>query len=244
MRVSRPGQFVAGVALLAAVAVAGGDLEAQPRLLQVRYTLQPDCYRPSVNAPCDARKTGNRLDLGPQIAIWVESADRTKFIDTLLVTNATALRGIGNRPGHWSLPSSPKFPYGKRLMALPVWAHARGKLFAPVVMQGEPEQEFWLGFHEAISSPDPYYCRPMSVSEIDVDAVSCPTAVFNSAKGKLSTTDPKIYYPPRNDLRMFTDRDCDGSDGMVATCPMSARKYADLNDLDAVAAATPANRNP
>src|SRR3954469_20405119 len=230
MRVSRPGQFVAGVALLAAVAVAGGDLEDQPRLLQVRYTLQPDCYRPSVNAPCDARKTGNRLDLGPQIAIWLESADRSKFIDTLLVTNATALRGIGNRPGHWSLPSSPKFPYGKRLMALPVWAHTRGKLYDVGIMQDGADKEFWLGFHESVSSPDPYYCRPMSASEIDVDAISCPTAVFNSAKGRLSKTDPKVYYPPRNDLRMFTDRDCDMPGGGAAACPISARKYADLND--------------
>src|SRR3954451_5076260 len=111
MRVSRSGQFVAGVALLAAVVIAGGDLEAQPRLLQVRYTLQPDCYRPSVNAPCDARKTGNRLDLGPQIAIWLEPAGRSKIIDTLLVTNAPALGRIGNRPGPRSPPSSPKFSY-------------------------------------------------------------------------------------------------------------------------------------
>jgi hypothetical protein len=236
---------MAGVVLpiLTLALAAGGELRAQPRDLRVWYTFQPDCFRPSLGAVCDKRRTGNRLDLGPQIAVWVESADRSSFVDTLMVTNATALRGIGNRPGHWSLPSSPKFPYGKRLMALPIWAHARGRAYQPVMMQDGPDRELWLGFHEIISSPDPYYCRPMSSSEIDVDAVSCPTAVFNSAKGKLLDSAPAIYYPPRNDLRMFTDRDCDVP-AMGAGCSISARQYADLNDLDVVAAATPPYGQP
>jgi hypothetical protein len=243
MQGSRPAQRAAGVAVLTVALVAGGALRAQTGDLRVRYAFQPDCFRPSLTSLCDKRRTGNRLDLGPQIAIWVESADRSRFVETLMVTNATALRGIGNRPGHWSLPSSPKFPYGKRLMALPVWAHTRGRAYQPVVMQDGPPMEFWLGFHESISSPDPYYCRPMSSPEIDVDALACPTAVFNSAKGKLSDTDPAIYYPPRNDLRMFTDRDCDVP-GTGVGCPISARQYADLNDLDAVAAATPPYGQP
>jgi hypothetical protein len=223
-----------------AVIGAGGPAWGQARSVRVNYVFQPDCYRPSLGAACDRRKTGTRLDLGPQIAVWLESADRKQFIDTLMVTNAVAFRGIGNRPGHWSLPSSPKFPYGKRIMALPVWAWARGRTYDPVVMQdGGPDREFWLGFHESISSPDPFFCRPMTLSEIDVDAISCPTVVFNSAKGRFSRTDEKVYYPPRNDLRVFTERDCDERGGPVATCPMSARLYEGLNDLDAVAAATP-----
>src|SRR5437868_7576206 len=115
----RPGRRAA-VALLALGLPA--VLAAQPAGVRVLYVFQPDCFRSSLSAACDKRKTGMRLDLGPQIAVWVESADGHRFIDTLLVTNATALRGIGNRPGHWSLPSSPKFPYGKRVMALPIWA--------------------------------------------------------------------------------------------------------------------------
>jgi hypothetical protein len=250
MQGSRLGQRVAGVALAAIVTVVafllggGPGPRAQTGGQRVRYVFQPDCYRPSLGAPCDQRRTGMVLDLGPQIAVWVESADRSRFVDTLMVTNVTALRGIGNRPGHWRLPSSPKFPYGKRLMALPVWAFARGHAYQPVVMQDGPDRELWLGFHEVISSPDPYFCRPMTLSEIDVDAVSCPTAVFNSAKGKLSGSDPAVYYPPRNDLRTFTDRDCDVPNASVASCPLSARQYAELNDLDAVAAATPAYGRP
>ncbi len=231
-----------------------GQAAAQTAPMRVRVTLQPDCFRPSLSAACDPRKTGTRLDLGPQIAVWIEGADG-RFVDTVLVTNLTARLGIGNRPGHYLLPSSPKFPYGRRLMSLPVWAHRRGKLYDSVVMQDGTDKELWLGFHESVSSPDPYFCRPMTFQEIDVDAISCPTARFNSAKGRFF--DPAVdlasehlengqprdyvppargYYPPRNDLTTFTELDCDSG---RQPCTVSARSYASLNDLDAVAAATP-----
>jgi hypothetical protein len=239
--------------------IGASPASAQPLPIRLRVTLQPDCFRPSLSAACDARKTDTRLDLGPQIAIWIEGADG-RFVDTVLVTNLTARLGIGNRPGHYLLPSSPKFPYGRRLMSLPVWAHRRGQLYDSVVMQDGTDKEYWLGFHEAVSSPDPYFCRPMTFQEIDVDAVSCPTARFNSAKGRFF--DPAIdlapehlqngrprdyvpparsYYPPRNDLTSFTDNDCDSG---RRPCTVSARRYAAINDLDAVAAATPAYGRP
>jgi hypothetical protein len=238
--------------------LATSPASAQPTPVRVRVTLQPDCYRSSLSAPCDARKTGMRLDLGPQLAVWIEGADG-RFVDTVLVTNLTARLGIGNRPGHYLLPSSPKFPYGRRLMSLPVWAQRRGKLYDSVVMQDGTDKEYWLGFHESVSSPDPYFCRPMTFQEIDVDAVSCPTARFNSAKGRffdpaldlhpehLENGRPKdyvppaqTYYPPRNDLTTFTDLDCDGR----RPCTISARSYAGINDLDSVAAATPPYGRP
>jgi hypothetical protein len=101
-----------------------------------------------------------------------------------------------------------------------------------------------LGFHESASSPDPYFCRPMSLNEVDVDAITCPTAVFNSSKGKFDKT-KKTPYPPRNDLVNFTDRDCDelySKDGM--NCARSAASFAKLNDLDAVSRATPPYGKP
>jgi hypothetical protein len=240
----------AGAAVSVGLLLALGGLAtslAQPKQTVIRYAFQADCYRLTSTAACNKPKTGTQLELGPQIAVWLESADRKTFVDTLLVTRAVAIWGIGNRPGAWNLPSSPKFPYGKRVMALPVWAYTRGRLYDPVVMQDRTnadgttsDKEYWLGFHESISSPDPYYCRPMSYSEIDVDAISCPTRVFNSAKGKFDRSGAKVYYPPRNDLPpdKFTDRDCDELNQRATTCMMSARQYADLNDLDAVAAAT------
>ena len=226
------------VPLLAALTllVYARPAPAAERCTQLRFAFQPDCFE----APCPPRRRlGDRLDLGPQIAVWVETADRSRFVDTLMVTNLTARFGLGNRPGRWDLPSGPRHPYGKRLQVLPVWAWARGKLYPRVVMQDDHEE--WMGFHEQISSPDPYYCRPMGLQEVDVDAITCPTKVFNSAKGRLATDQPMIPYPPRNDLQPpFTEKDCDQAGAGKLSCPKSAEGFATMNDLDAVSAATPA----
>jgi hypothetical protein len=235
----------ARVAVLLAIGAAAGTsvvanrtaaAENTPgvRCTQIRYAFQPDCFEPP--CPPARRLLGNRLDLGPQVAVWVEQADRSRFIETLMVTNLTARFGVGNRPGRWDLPSGPRHPYGKRLQVLPIWAWMRGRLYPRVIMQDDHEE--WMGFHEQSSSPDPYYCRPMGLAEIDVDAITCPTKVFNSAKGKL-VGDMMVPYPPRNDLTVFTSKDCDMVGGGTG-CPTSASGYAALNDLDAVAAATPA----
>jgi hypothetical protein len=247
--------------MLAALLLPGAVAQGQVQGPRVRITFQPDCFRSSLTAPCDPRKVGDRLDLGPQIALWIETAGG-KFVDTVLVTNLTAQLGIGNRPGHVTMPSGPKFPYGRRPMVLPVWAHRRNKLYDSVVMQDGLDKEYWLGFHEVVSSPDPYFCRPMTLVEIDVDAITCPTQRFNSVKGRFfdPRTDavaphlnadgtPKSYvpparsyYPPRNDLRTFTENDCDRD--RTSPCATSSRQYADLNDLDSVAAATPSYGQP
>ncbi|MDB4980759.1 MAG: Fibronectin type domain protein, partial [Myxococcales bacterium] len=202
---------------------------------QLSTTFQPDCYHPGGGSKCG--QTLQHLDFGPQIAIWLEKADHT-LVDTVMVTNLTAARGIGNRPGIWNFRSGPKFPYGKRWMALPLWAYARGKLYDTVYMQDDRED--WMGFHEAHSSKEPFFCRPVTQLEVnvDVDAITCPSQNFNSAKGKLITT-TKSYYPPRNDLLSFINQDCDVLGASLPSCPMSAKTYATLNDLDAIAAATP-----
>ena len=170
--------------------VAGAATAASARAqtcMTLRYDFQPDCYHAAGDPAC--LRSVDRLDLGPQIAVWVESADRTMFVDTLMVTNMTAARGIGNRPGVSNFLSGPLFPYGKRSMALPIWAHARGKLYDTVVMQDG--RETWLGFHESLSSGEPYYCRPLRAQEINVDAITCPTR-FTSAKGKLDSVDHEL----------------------------------------------------
>jgi len=205
------------------------------RCATLEFAFEPDCFEPPCEKP--RRKLGDRLDLGPQIAVWIETQDRSRFIDTLLVTNLTARLGVANRPGLATLPSGPKHPYGKRLQSLPIWAWARGRLYPQVVMQDGHEE--WMGFHESISTPDPYYCRPMALAEVDVDAISCPTKVFNSAKGRLASELPQVPYPPRNDLMAFSDRDCDDPLSRSDGCPTSAKRFSSLNDLDAVAAATP-----
>jgi hypothetical protein len=241
--------FVAGaVALSASLSlVTWRSSSAQPAAapLVLRYSFQPECLRKGSQAPCDTPKASKRLDLGPQIAVWLEKADGS-FVDTLMVTNATAVRGIGNRPGYWKFPSNWHFPYGKRKMVLPVWAHARGKTYNTLIIQDDNGSgvagEMALGFHEQVSTPDPYYClsfRP-ATWVFEVDAISCPTGMFNSAKGRFDPDQPKSWYPPRNDLTTFGPNDCDIIPRAGNQCPnTSARHFADVNDLDAVASATP-----
>ena len=142
---------------------------------------------------------------------------RGAFVDTLMVTNATAVRGIGNRPGRWDFLSGPLFPYGKRIMSLPIWAHARGKTYNTR--------------HDAGGRPAPWAARPRAASagtsrtrrRSSTSAARCSRArrrrpsaprstrspaprKFNSEKGKFDPTTP-TYYPPRSDLTTFTSLD-------------------------------------
>ncbi len=234
---------------------AQGQTPVPPaRTLRLRYTFQPECFRARADSPCETPKANQRLDLGPQIAVWLEKADGNTFVADLMVTNLTAVRGIGNRPGFWKFPSTWRFPYGKRKMVLPVWAHRRGRLYDTVVMQDDGDSsggEMGIGFHEAISSPDPYHCLTFMSSRWvfnaeSVDAITCPTGVFNSSKGRLDSTQ-KTPYPPRSDLVGFRDQDCDVQWTGSGQCPasmMSATRYAEMNDLDLVAAATPVYGRP
>lgn len=227
---------------IALVVAAAAEAWAQGPVV-LRYSFKPDCLRRAPGAPCDTPKGSRRLDLGPQIAVWIEKGDGS-YVDTLMVTSATSVRGIGNRPGYWRFPSNWHFPYGKRPMALPVWAHTRGRTYQTLIIQdddGSNEKELWLGFHEVVSSPDPYYCltfRPATWIFESVDSITCPTGRFNSAKGRFDPNQPKSYYPPRSDLTTFAPQDCD----IIAqnNCPgVSAMRFGEINDLDAVAAATP-----
>ncbi len=254
--------------LLVTWVFGASSARAQQACQTLRYTFQPDClqsanhpgtcpavlYLPSSTDQTKDSKEVDRLDLGPQIAVWIESADGTTFVDTLMVTNQVAARGIGNRPGLSYFVSSPKFPYGKRQMALPIWAHARGKLYPTVVFQdvdtgghsGACSGEARIGFHENCSSPEPFYCRPLQPSEF-VDAITCPSAQFNSSKGHFDMALPRSYYPPRSDLGSnpanFISKDCDIVLDTLPGCTVDSEKYATDptvgNDLDAVAQATP-----
>jgi hypothetical protein len=253
---------VLGSLVLATAANAAAQITAQPTV-QLHYTFQPDCYRAAADSSRCASPSGDRrLDLGPQIAVWVEK-DGAGYLTELLVTNLTAVRGIGNRPGYWKFPSSWRFPYGKRVMALPVWAHRRGKLYPTVVLQddgGSSGGEMGIGFHEQVSSPDGYHCLTFMPStwvynNATVDAITCPTGVFNSSKGRLAEEKddagnfkiPQTYYPPRNDITTSRNSDCDRVWSGGGECPLAERsvlRYEAMNDLDAVAAATPPYGQP
>jgi hypothetical protein len=228
---------IAGASLLAAGSASGA---AAATCTVLDYTFQPDCFRATGDTTCVFDKT--HPDFGPQIAVWLESADGTLFVDTLMVTNAVAIHGIGNRPGTWDLVSGPRFPYGRRQMVLPVWAHARGELYTFVEMKvgmNDPMGDEELVNHENYSSPEPYFCRPMILNEI-VDAITCPSGQFRSDKGVLDQTQPASYYPPRADLYNFGGSPCFDRIGYPGSCDAGdSAQYFAMNDVDVVAAATP-----
>jgi len=203
------------------------------RLLQ--YAFEPDCLARTAAGNCKFDVT--RPDFGPQIAVWIETADGSRFVDTLMVTNAVALYGIGNRPGRWDFRSGPRFPYGRRPMALPVWAHHRGQLYPQVVMGDGLDDS--IAAHMQVSSPEPHFCRPMMQSEV-LDAVTCPSGLFRSSKGVFDATAPKSYYPPRGDLVDWADLCVPLVSSAGTSCDYGdARQFGLINDLDAVATATP-----
>jgi len=171
---------------------------------------------------------------GLQIAVWLEDGDGN-FAGDLFVTQATGKLGIGNRPGIWNFLSSWRAPYGPRPSVLPVWAHRRAKLY-PRLTFHDPFHDDSLGFHEATSSAENYYCRPLSSAEndvISVDTMTCPSPnVFKTDKGEFDGDNTSVY-PPRNDILMLGPSDA-----------AEVAQLADINDLDAVTAATPIGDMP
>ena len=172
-----------------------------------------------------------------QIAVWIEDKDG-KFAEDVLVTQATGKLGIGNRPGIWNFVGSWRAPYGPRLSVLPIWAWRRNHPYPQVVFfDDDPGDGESLGWHENSSSAENYYCRPLTQDEqdvISVDTMTCPSPnVFQTDKG-VADGNQTSPYPPRNDL-LTTEPNADS--------PIVAQ-LADINDLDAVTAATPVGNSP
>lgn len=166
-----------------------------------------------------------------QIAVWLTTESGT-FVRDVFVTQATGTLGIGNRPGRDDYLSSWRFPYGSRPGVLPVWGHARGQTYPQLVFHDDdPSDVDSLGWHENSSSPEPYFCRPLTPQEhdtISVDTMTCPSpSTFQSDKGRFSTDDS--VYPPRGDLTSFEE---------IHDHP-DVQMFSRINDLDAVSRATP-----
>ncbi|MCB9598922.1 MAG: hypothetical protein H6720_00945 [Sandaracinus sp.] len=127
-----------------------------------------------------------------QIAIWIESPDGT-FLRTLRLTEATARRGIGNRPGALQMNSGFHWPYGRREGVLPVWAHRRAAAQGPfqrVIFQNRAS-EGYASRTSNDASPDHYFCLSFNQSTTSrdaLDAVTCASQ-FNSDKGRYATND-------------------------------------------------------
>ncbi|HEX6838448.1 MAG TPA: hypothetical protein VF334_17850, partial [Polyangia bacterium] len=132
-----------------------------------------------------------------QIAVWIEDT-AGNYVDTAYVTRSTGALGLGNRPGNARFKSAYRWPYGRREMVLPVWAHARGKQYPYIVMggsQGIDAHDDSIGYHEAYSSTENFFCPP---SNVPLDAVSCASQ-FTGSKG-IYVPGQFSFYPPRADL--------------------------------------------
>lgn len=121
-------------------------------------------------------------------------------------------------------------------MALPVWAHRRAVLYDSVVMDDGRDDD--LASHQEVSSPESFFCRPMMPTEI-LDAVTCASGNFRSAKGIFDHTVDRSYYPPRDDLVDWGNICVPKISGGSACNYGDARQFGLINDLDTIATATP-----
>jgi hypothetical protein len=218
-------------------------------------------------APSPARAQARRVEvhftptLRAQIAIWIEDADGA-FVRTLRLTQATAYRGIGNRPGASQMNSGFRWPYGRREGVLPVWAHRRaaapGAQQFPRVIFQDRRSEGDASRTSTDYSEDSYYCLSFQAGDEQLDAVAC-ASTFNSDKGRFLTEEdarrgyfepveigPRqtverampihSLYPPRRDITRCATGGCfDHPD--VAMFASEARRV--MPEIDAVTMATP-----
>jgi hypothetical protein len=145
-----------------------------------------------------------------QIAIWIESADGT-FLNTVGLTQAVSVRGIGNRPGAAQMNSGFHWPYGRREGVLPIWAHRRASApgamqFPRIIFQHRPEGYASRTCED--STRDAYYCLSFSADTTRkdaLDAITCATP-FNSDKGRILLPNETAYSEPMAVGSADTDR--------------------------------------
>jgi hypothetical protein len=163
-----------------------------------------------------------------QIVAWLEDA-AGNYVDTIFITDATGLRGIGNRPGQFGMKSGPLWPYGKRLDVFPIWAHRHGQTFPMVVWQSFPDETGEINAPFGESSREAYFCRPLVESEAMWDTGTCATVVFTD-KGTYSPQ--TVGYPPRADHPRANADSADVDD------------FPAMNPFDTISRATPAGNAP
>lgn len=142
-----------------------------------------------------------------QVAIWIERTSPDPHFETVLITEAVARRGIGNRPGASQMNSGFRWPYGRREGALPVWANRRhqsgGPSFPRIIYRDRVREGAasmsngtgqFAGF-DYTDNPDDYFCLPFQQGDDNLsrrrealDAVSC-ASTFNSDKGRYISAD-------------------------------------------------------
>jgi hypothetical protein len=199
--------------VLVAAALLGSSLLA---LLPLTASAQESPAEPPALIELHFTPTGRA-----QLALWIEDAAGT-LIATVGLTEAVALRGIGNRPGASQMNSGFRWPYGRREGVLPVWAQRRAAApgasqFRRVIFSNRRLADGQAGEglastspHDVLDSPDDYFCLSFNTSRSQkdaLDAVSCASA-FNSDKGRFITEADvqEGYAEPYEDTAIHTGR--------------------------------------
>lgn len=230
---------------------------------------------PDGAVPPDAQRAGSEVlefQFFPvpfaQIAVWIEDSQGV-LLRTVALTEATARRGIGNRPGASQMNSGFRWPYGRREGALPTWAYRRASApgaaqFRRVIFQDRRAEGLASRTSDDFSRDD-YFCLSFDRSRADrdaLDAMSC-ASIFNSDKGRfINDTDvakgyaepyedrtkgpgvglPLSYhskYPPRIDV-VSCDGECNDHED-VDTYGDHAREV--MPEIDVATMATPAGND-
>jgi hypothetical protein len=178
-----------------------------------------------------------------QIVAWIEDP-QGNVVDTPYITRVTGQFGLANRPGAALLKTDFRWPYSRREMVFPIWAHRRNHHYPKIVMGGScgnsPQtacpggsplcgsdcEDSTIAYHSLVSSHEPFYCSPSGPGK--VDATSCASA-FTGSKGAYADAPAFSLYPPRADLTSY-NQSVDSPEVL---------DFAKQNDLVAVSAATP-----
>lgn len=188
-----------------------------------------------------------------QIVVWVEDA-AGKVVATPYLTRAVGQFGIANRPGTPLLKTACGWPYGRREMIFPVWAHRRNVRYRQVVMGGacgnsaaskcpasgqSCGQDCWddtVAYHSLVSSAETHFCAPGQCNDSNPDVITCASPVRSLSKGAYAAPPAYSLYPPRADL---TEQQFNA----IVDSP-DVMGYAQANDLVAVSQATPLPNQP
>jgi len=190
-----------------------------------------------------------------QIVVWIEDASG-KVLATPFITRTTGQFGLANRPGNALLKTAFGWPYGRREMVAPVWAHRRDHHYPKVMMGGQcgngplatcpgaamcascdPVLDQFSGgccCGDCNDNTIAYHSRVSSGEpfycppDSGPDAVSC-ASTFTGSKGAYATDGSYSLYPPRADLKQI----------IPAVDSPDVLDFAKQNDLVAVSAATP-----
>jgi hypothetical protein len=190
-----------------------------------------------------------------QMVVWIQDANGT-VLATPWITRTTGQFGLANRPGNALLKTAFGWPYGRREMVAPVWAHRRNKQYPKVMMGGacgsspnstcpnqpacqmcDPIGNLSIGgccCGDCNDNTIAYHSRVSSGEpfycppDSGPDAVSC-ASTFTGSKGAYATDGSFSLYPPRADLTMINPS-VDSPDVL---------DFVKQSDLVAVSAATP-----